>query len=148
VTAQHLTAPPGRDQLDPQQVAAESSAANLLVIAPPGCGKTELLAMRASALIPRLAPHQKILALTFTNRAKANLSDRLRELVGEQRFRRYVTVHNFHGHAAEIIKSHGCTLRLDPDSLTFPSSQTLSKALNSSRPIRRRTVLPRSCWAR
>ena len=119
-------------QTDPpntQQIAADSWEPNLLVIAPPGCGKTELLAMRAVALIPRLAPHQKILALTFTNRAKANLSDRLRQLLGPQRFRRYLTVRNFHGHATDLIKSHGRTLGLNPSALTFPTTQTLSKAL-------------------
>jgi DNA helicase-2/ATP-dependent DNA helicase PcrA len=71
---------------DPQQAAAaSSSSANLLVIAPPGCGKTELLAQRAKALIRGLLPGQKILALTFTNRAKANLSERLRRILGAQR---------------------------------------------------------------
>ena len=87
-------------------------SASLLIVAPPGCGKTELLALRAHALIPRLLPGQKILALTFTNRAKANLSERLRRLLGTQRMRRYVTVRNFHGHAAEIVLAHGRTIGL------------------------------------
>ena len=114
---------------DPQKAAAASSSANLLVIAPPGCGKTELLAKRAQALIPRLLPGQKILALTFTNRAKANLSERLRHVLGAQRMRRYVTVHNFHGHAAEIILAHGRTLGLQVDTIAMPTATTLKKAL-------------------
>ena len=118
--------------IDLQQVAATSRQPNLLVVAPPGCGKTELLAMRAVALIPHLKPHQKILALTFTNRAKANLSDRLRQLLGPQRLRRFVTVRNFHGHATDVIKSHGRTLGLDPTALTFPTTKTLSKALEQA----------------
>lgn len=115
---------------DTQQRAADSGERNLLAIAPPGCGKTELLAMRAVSLIPRLRPNQKILALTFTNRAKANLSDRLRQLLGPQRLRRFVTVRNFHGHATNVIKSHGDTLGLNPSALTFPTTQTLNKALS------------------
>lgn len=114
---------------DPQQTAAASSSANLLVIAPPGCGKTELLAQRAQALIPRLLPGQKILALTFTNRAKANLSERLRRILGAQRMRRYVTVHNFHGHAAEIVLAHGRTIGLQADGMTMPTTTTLKRAL-------------------
>lgn len=114
---------------NPQQLAAISAQPNLLVIAPPGCGKTELLAMRAAALIPALHRHQKILALTFTNRAKANLSERLQQLLGPQRFRRYIAVRNFHGHATDLIKSHGRTLGLDPPALIFPTTQTLTKAL-------------------
>ena len=91
---------------DSQKVAASSSEPNLLVIAPPGCGKTELLAMRAVELIPRLRTHQKILALTFTNRAKANLSERLRQLLGPHRFRRYVTVHLSLIHISEPTRLH------------------------------------------
>ena len=114
---------------DPQQVAAGSTRVNLLVMAPPGCGKTELLALRAEALIPRLLPNQRILALTFTNRAKANLSERLRHLLGVQRFRRYVTVHNFHGHAAEIILAHGQTMGMQLDGIVMPTTKTMRKAL-------------------
>lgn len=114
---------------DPQQAAAASSSANLLVIAPPGCGKTELLAHRAQALIPGLLPGQKILALTFTNRAKANLSERLRRILGAQRVRRYVTVRNFHGHAAEIVLAHGRTIGLQVDGITMPATTTLKRAL-------------------
>jgi DNA helicase-2/ATP-dependent DNA helicase PcrA len=85
------------------------------VIAPPGCGKTELLAHRANHLIEALEPHQKILALTFSNKAKSNLAGRLTDLLGGERIRRYVSVHNFHGHAAEIVRAHGQTLGLSTD---------------------------------
>ena len=112
-----------------QEAAAASASAGLLVIAPPGCGKTELLALRAQALVPRLLPGQKILALTFTNRAKANLSQRLRQALGVQRMRRYVTVRNFHGHAAEIVLAHGRTIGLKVDEIAMPSTNTLKKVL-------------------
>lgn len=116
-------------QDDTQSVVAASTSANLLVVAPPGCGKTELLALRALALIPRLLPHQRILALTFTNRAKANLNERLRRLLGIQRFRRYVSVRNYHGHAAEIVLAHGSTIGLNVASLVMPTSKTMRRAL-------------------
>ncbi len=116
---------------DPQQLAAHSTKPNVLVVAPPGCGKTELLALRAQALIPRLRPNQRILALTFTNRAKDNLTERLRQLLGDQRFRRYVTVRNFHGHAAEIVLAHGPTIGLARNDLLMPTSRTLRKAIQA-----------------
>jgi ATP-dependent DNA helicase UvrD/PcrA len=114
---------------DPQEAAAANSNANLLITAPPGCGKTELLALRAHALIPRLMPGQRILALTFTNRAKANLSGRLQHILGPHGMRRYITVHNFHGHAAEIVLAHGRTLRLQVDGMLMPATTTMKKAL-------------------
>lgn len=119
------------EEVDPQHVAAVSLEPNLLIIAPPGCGKTELLALRAVELIPRLAPNQRILALTFTNRAKANLSERLQRLLGRERFRRYVTVHNFHGHAAEVVLAHGRTIGLPVADLKMPTTKTLRKALEA-----------------
>lgn len=96
-----------------QRGAVELEAARLTIIAPPGCGKTEVLAHRVAFLIDILEPGQKTLALTFTNRAKANLMDRLRQTLGVARVRRYVSVQNFHGHATSIILSHGRTLGLD-----------------------------------
>lgn len=108
--------------------AVSADAQNLLVIAPPGCGKTELLARRAELLIPTLRPNQKILALTFSNKAKANLNNRLTTVLGAERKRRHITVHNFHGHAAEIVRSHGRTLAMDPD-FEMPDKRTQSDAI-------------------
>jgi DNA helicase-2/ATP-dependent DNA helicase PcrA len=115
---------------DVQRDTAVSDATQLLVIAPPGCGKTELLAMRAEALIPRLRPNQRILALTFSNRARDNLAERMRAHLGTQRFRRFVRVRNFHGHATEIINAHCRTIRLDPE-FTLPTRQLLERALRA-----------------
>jgi DNA helicase-2/ATP-dependent DNA helicase PcrA len=113
---------------DAFEEAVASAARDLLVIAPPGCGKTELLARRTLRLIPELEPHQRILALTYSNKAKANLGSRLREILGADRMRRYVSVRNFHGHATEIIKAHGATLELDP-AFERPERWTLPRAM-------------------
>jgi DNA helicase-2/ATP-dependent DNA helicase PcrA len=114
---------------DEQIAAARSEDLNTLIVAPPGCGKTEVLAYRAEHLIPTLSTNQKILALTFTNRARTNLRDRLRQVLGAERSRRFVTVRNFHGHAADVVLSHYRTIGLDLSIYVPPTTRTLSKAL-------------------
>ncbi|WP_168581489.1 UvrD-helicase domain-containing protein [Gephyromycinifex aptenodytis] len=112
--------------------AAKAKARHAMIIAPPGCGKTEVLAHRADHLIQFLGPNQRILALTFTNRAKTNLHERLRNVLGYARMRRYVTVRNFHGHATEVVLAHGRTIGLDPGGLLLPTTSRLRKALEAT----------------
>lgn len=111
---------------DPDQEAAiHSRASNLLVTAPPGCGKTDVLARRAAALIPRLKPGQRILALTFSNKARENLRARLREVLGSSSAFRFVTVRNYHGHALEIVRAHARTLGVPAHEMDPPSRNRL-----------------------
>ena len=121
---------PGSQALGNQQKAVESSAAHLVVIAPPGCGKTEVLAMRADHLIRNgtVRPQRRLLALTFTNRAKENLSGRLRAQLGEQRFRSSVAVMNFHELGARIVESHWRSISLN-EGFTFPQASWMRKAM-------------------
>jgi DNA helicase-2/ATP-dependent DNA helicase PcrA len=89
---------------------------NVLVIAPAGCGKTEALAARAKALIDRaevVAP-RKVMALTFSNKARDNLRARMRKVLGPLWYRR-VHVMNIHGLAARVVKSHGKVQGIAPD---------------------------------
>ncbi len=112
-----------------QAAAATSADLNTLIIAPPGCGKTEVLAYRAEHLIASLRPNQKILALTLTNRARANLQERLRQVLGAERARRFVAVRNFHGHAADVVRSHYRTIGLNLSTYVPPTTRTLAKAM-------------------
>lgn len=103
-----------------QERLANLPIGNVLVIAPAGCGKTEALAARAKAVVARgdaTAP-RKILALTFSNKAKENLATRVRRVVGAGASQR-ITVTNFHGLAARVVLAHGAVLGIPPD-ITFP----------------------------
>ena len=94
---------------------------SLLLVAPAGCGKTEALAMRVAGLIESravVAP-RRVLATTFTNRANDNLRDRLRDHLTYQAQRDHVTVANFHGLAARIIRAHGNVIGID-SGMTMP----------------------------
>lgn len=92
----------------------------VLVIAPAGCGKTEALALRARDTVARgdTATPRKVLALTYSNKAKTNLAARMASCVGPG-WRQRIWVTNFHGLAARIIRAHGETIGISPD-VIFP----------------------------
>lgn len=114
-----------------QRDAATSAREHLLIIAPPGCGKTEVLAHRAAHQIASLETNQRVLALTFTKRARSNLEERLRAVLGHARSRRQVAVRNLHGFATQVVLAHGRTIGLDLDGLELPKTSTMRKAMEA-----------------
>lgn len=98
-----------------QQEIRDSPHPGLLIRAPAGCGKTEGLALRIAGLIDggHIVPPRRILVLTFTNRARDNIQERLIAHLGDREIRKFVTVHNFHGLSARIVRSHGNLVGLD-----------------------------------
>jgi DNA helicase-2/ATP-dependent DNA helicase PcrA len=121
----------GRNQpLGAQQQAVDSQAHNLLVLAPPGCGKTEVLAMRADHLLRTgvVRPRRRLLAITFTNRARDNLRNRLVQQLGEGRLRSSVIVVNFHELSARILEAHHKTIGLAAG-FNFPQPAWQRRAL-------------------
>ncbi len=99
-----------------QQDFARLPIEDVLLIAPAGCGKTQALAERAATLMRRgdISRPRKILALTFSNKAKANLASRMRERVGGA-WREHIDVTNLHGLAARIIRAHGGLIGIGRD---------------------------------
>ena len=115
-----------------QHAAATSEKDHLLIVAPPGCGKTEVLAHRAAHQIGLLKPNQRVLALTFTKRARANLEERLRSVLGQTQARRQVVVRNFHGFATQVVLAHGRTIGLRMDDLGMPKTSTMRRAMETA----------------
>ncbi len=70
-----------------QTAAIEHAAGNLQLIACAGSGKTEVVARRIATLIKNGASPAGVIAFTFTDKAAAELKDRIvtrcRELVGD-----------------------------------------------------------------
>lgn len=115
-----------------QREIRDHPAFDLLVIAPAGCGKTEALSLRIQGLLERkavVAP-QKILVTTFSNRARDNIKERLKAYLPPAVMRDRVSIANFHGLAARLIRAHANVLGLEPD-LTLPESDWVTEQLRS-----------------
>lgn len=90
---------------DQQREAVTSPASRLLVLAGAGSGKTRVLVHRIAWLmaVEGVSPH-RILAVTFTNKAAAEMRMRIEALTGAST--RAMWVGTFHGLCHRLLKSH------------------------------------------
>ncbi len=101
--------------LNPQQREAVTyTGGPLLVIAGPGSGKTRIVVRRAAWFV---AAHQvdpeRVLAVTFTNRAAEEMRTRLHLLLGEQADAMWV--YTFHALALRLLRRFGEAIGLPAD---------------------------------
>ncbi|MBS4753532.1 DNA helicase PcrA [Nocardioides sp. zg-ZUI104] len=88
---------------DPQREAVQHEGTPLLVVAGAGSGKTRVLTRRIAWLIAvRKAHPGSILAITFTNKAAAEMKERVAELVGNRA--RIMWVSTFHSACVRILR--------------------------------------------
>src|SRR5687767_4815854 len=94
-------APGMASDLTPSQFAAvEHYEGPLLVLAGPGSGKTRVITRRIARLIERGADPRQILAITFTNKAAAEMAARVEALVPGLR----IWVSTFHRFCARLLR--------------------------------------------
>jgi DNA helicase-2/ATP-dependent DNA helicase PcrA len=87
----------------------------LLVLAGPGSGKTTVVTRRVANLIANGIPPWQILALTFTNKAAAEMRERVAALLPpDLPGLRGLTVSTFHSFGARLLRRYAEVARLAP----------------------------------
>lgn len=105
---------PWMEQLnDAQRQAVLHDGGPMLVIAGAGTGKTKTLAARVAHLIDSGVEPDRILLLTFTRRAAAEMLSRVGDLVGREKSSR-VWGGTFHSTASRLLRTFGRAVGVDP----------------------------------
>jgi DNA helicase-2/ATP-dependent DNA helicase PcrA len=101
-------------ELNPQQLAAVTAPPGpALVIAGAGSGKTRTLTYRVAYLLEQGIPADRILLLTFTNKAAGEMMHRVSDLLGHEL--RSLWGGTFHSIGARILRLHAGTLGYQKD---------------------------------
>lgn len=95
-----------------QKKIVEYDGMNLLVIAGAGSGKTRVLTERIKRLISTLKKGEKVLAITFSNKAAEELKERLEKSLGEQKLSEYAFIGTTHKFCLDIVISRGSAIGL------------------------------------
>lgn len=108
--------------LNPQQYkAVQYDGPALLIGAGAGSGKTRVLTRRiAWILVNRKAWPSQILAITFTNKAAAEMRERLANLIGNNANSMWVST--FHSACVKILRAHGDSIGLKSGFSIYDSS--------------------------
>jgi DNA helicase-2/ATP-dependent DNA helicase PcrA len=94
------------DSLNPKQAeAVRATDGPLLILAGAGSGKTRVITVRIAYLIAEkgIKPHN-ILAVTFTNKAAAEMRDRVRKLLAETKLDSMPLISTFHSLCVRILR--------------------------------------------
>ncbi|NKX56701.1 DNA helicase PcrA [Arthrobacter mobilis] len=111
--------------LNPQQEEAVKHAGSpLLIVAGAGSGKTRVLSHRIAYLLAtgRARPGE-ILAITFTNKAAAEMRERIEALVGDPAKNMWIST--FHSSCVKILRREARNVGLNPNFSIYDSADTL-----------------------
>ncbi|HBN74505.1 MAG TPA: AAA family ATPase [Planctomycetaceae bacterium] len=98
MTPRELTASLNPSQRD----AATTVEGPLLVLAGAGTGKTRVITTRMALLINRGTAADRILSVTFTNKAAKEMAERIRELIGRRKVKPLIST--FHSLCVKILR--------------------------------------------
>ncbi|GAA0237677.1 DNA helicase PcrA [Saccharothrix mutabilis subsp. mutabilis] len=112
------------DDLNPaQRRAVEHAGSPLLVVAGAGSGKTRVLTRRIAHLLAERNVHPgQVMAITFTNKAAAEMKERVADLVGARA--RSMWVSTFHSMCVRVMRRDAKTLGLSSNFSIYDADDT------------------------
>jgi len=108
---------------DQQRRAVQHAGSPLLVVAGAGSGKTRVLTRRIGYLLAERDVHPgQIMAITFTNKAAAEMRERVVELVGRRANAMWVST--FHSMCVRVLRRDATTLGMKSSFSVYDSDDT------------------------
>lgn len=111
---------------EPQRDAIAWNDGSAIILAGPGSGKTAVLTERIKRIICENPNASfRILALTFTNKAAAEMSKRISEGIDNQEHRLFIGT--FHSFCSSVLRNHGAYVGLGTDFDIYNSVDDLNE---------------------
>ncbi len=127
-----------QDQLNPaQREVVETLSKPILVLAGAGTGKTRVITYRIARLISAGVSPERILAVTFTNKAAAEMAKRVAELLGSAHRRcPRPEVSTFHAYGLRVLRRHSARLGYPPQFSIYDRADQLEVARAALREVK------------
>lgn len=126
-----------------QQEAVQTLRGPMLVLAGAGSGKTRVVTFRVANLIQHGTPPERILAVTFTNKAAKEMRERISHMLGPQRRKRRgesappaPVIGTFHSNCVKILRRHARKLGYPENFAIYDRSDQESTAREVLRQLR------------
>jgi superfamily I DNA/RNA helicase len=119
----------------PQREAASHGGGPLLVLAGAGSGKTRVITYRIANLLALGIPPSAICAMTFTNKAAAEMRERVARLVRDRAAVRDLTIGTFHALGLHILRSERKALGLPRGFAIYDQSDQLAAVREALRSL-------------
>ncbi len=132
-----------------QQHAVDHTEGALLILAGAGSGKTRVIAHRIAHLVANsFAPADRVLAVTFTNKAAEEMRTRVETLLGQDC--RSMWISTFHALCARLMRREAPHIGVSRDFVIYDSSdqQAVMKQLVKEHQLDDNTYQPRAVLAK